>query len=131
MAERPKFGEKLPQVNRRGKQTPAAVMFSEEELPIFSGTPMPATEKPYVPEDRSMKQLLLPMTPAINYEAVLKRDKQLYKRRRGAELPAAATLFQASPETDGPSEDAMETPNPLHELLRPYLDLVTLRRLAA
>jgi hypothetical protein len=125
----PQFGEKLPNVGRRGKQRPTTIMFQAgDDLPLFSGTPIPAAERPYIPEDHSMKQALLSGMPSIDYDHILAKDKQLRQRRRGSPLPASATLFQAVFEQ--PPESAPE-PNPIQELIRPYLDLVTLRRLAA
>jgi hypothetical protein len=42
--QRPQFGDRLPK--RRGKQQPAAHMCPDSaDLPIFSGTPIPAVEK--------------------------------------------------------------------------------------
>jgi DNA repair protein RadC len=48
---------------------------------------------------------------------------------RGAEQPAAATLFRLATAAPEPPEEDQLTP--LQELLLPYVDLVTLRRLAA
>jgi DNA repair protein RadC len=125
----PQFGEKLPSVGRRGKQHPATIMFQAgDDLPLFSGTPIPAAERPFIPEDRSMKQPQLPGMPPVDFDHVLARDKELFRRRRGAELQTNATLFQAV--FQEPTEDDGQ-PNPIQELVRPYVDLVTLRRLAA
>jgi hypothetical protein len=53
MAERPTFGDKLPSMRKTAAYKPAASMFAGgEELPLFSGTPIPAVERPYVPQDR-------------------------------------------------------------------------------
>jgi DNA repair protein RadC len=124
---RPQFGERLPMSGRRGKQHPATIMFQAgDDLPLFSGTPIPATEQPFIPEDRSMKQGLLPGMPPVDYAHILAKDKKL--RRRGVPLPASATLFQAVFE-EPPEHEAQL--NPIQELVQPYIDLVTLRRLAA
>ena len=64
----------------------------------------------------------------MDYNQILAKDKDLRRRRRGGQLPATATLFQALFEE--PPESAAQ-PNPVQELVRPYIDLVTLRRLAA
>jgi DNA repair protein RadC len=125
----PQFGEKLPSVGRRGKQRPTTIMFQAgDDLPLFSGTPIPARESVFVPEDRSMKQAALPGMPAMDYDHILAKDKELYRRRKGAELQTNATLFQAV--FQEPTDDDGR-PNPVQELVRPYLDLVTLKRLAA
>ena len=48
----PQFGEKLSASSRRSKQPLATSMFSAgNDLPLFSNTPISATEKPYIPED--------------------------------------------------------------------------------
>jgi hypothetical protein len=85
--QRPQFGDRLPQ--RRGKPYPAAHMFPDSaDLPIFSGTPIPAVERPFVPEDHSHKQTTLPGMPDIDYDHILGKDKQLRHRRGGAEPPS-------------------------------------------
>jgi hypothetical protein len=130
----PKFGEKLPSISRRGKQQPTTIMFQTgDDLPIFSGTPIPARESLYIPEDRSMKQAALPGMPAMDYDHVLAKDKELCRRPKGAALAANATLFQAvfGPQEQEEAPEGTEHPNPIQELVRPFIDLVTLRRLAA
>jgi DNA repair protein RadC len=130
----PQFGEQLPQVGKRTKQRPTAPMFSVgEDLPLFSGTPIPAVDRPYVPQDRSMKQASLPGMPGVDYNHILAKDKELRRRKKGAELAANATLFQAvfGPQDQEQEAEAAGHPNPVQELVRPYIDLVTLRRLAA
>jgi hypothetical protein len=56
-------------------------MFPEgDDLPLFSGTPVAATEKPFEPEDHSMKQAMLPEMPGIDYDRVLQKDKARHRR---------------------------------------------------
>src|SRR5262245_14281847 len=94
MAERPEFGKNAPRVSRRSRTTPTASMFeSGEELPLFSGTPMQAQERPYVPQDHSMKQALLPGMPAVDYDQILKKDKELRRKKKHPPLPDTAVLF--------------------------------------
>jgi hypothetical protein len=104
-----------------------------DDLPLFSGTPIPARESLYTPEDRSMKQAALPGMPAMDYDHILAKDKELRRRPKGAQLAANATLFQAvfGPQNEEEEPDATGQPNPIQELVRPFIDLVTLRRLAA
>ena len=80
----PQFGEQLPPAGRRGSQVPTASMFGDdcEDMPLFSGTPIPAVERPFVPEDHSMKQMLLPDMPPVDYDLVLEKDRA-FRRRRG------------------------------------------------
>ena len=137
MAERPTFGDKLPASVRQQARRPVAAMFAEgEDLPLFSGTPIPATEQPYVPHDRSMKQTMLPDMPPIDYDRILASDKQLRRRTPRTPLPDAAILFadvgdtvQTPPTTISPAEPGEA--QLLHDAVSPYLDLVSLRRLAA
>jgi hypothetical protein len=119
-------------MDRRSKQRPTTTMFQAgDDLPLFSGTAIPARESLYVPEDRSMKQTTLPGLPAVDYDHLLAKDKELRRRPKGRELAAHATLFQAFLAPVDEEVEAEEAPHPLHELVRPYIDLVTLRRLAA
>jgi hypothetical protein len=141
----PTFGDKLPQLGRRGRQMPSAAMFPEgEELPLFSGTPIPATERPYVPQDHSMKQTLLPGMPAIDYGHILELDKARRHRHQRGQTQEGATLFLPAPgEPVDPAPQQLFPPEPLaaltgdeqrqrlQALVLPYIDLVTLRRLAA
>ena len=52
-----------------------------DDLPLFSGTPQQVTERPFEPQDHTLKQAMLPEMPGIDYDAVLKRDKALRIRR--------------------------------------------------
>jgi len=131
------------------------------DLPLFSDTPIPVVEHPFVPEDLSFKQGMLPGMPDIDYAYVLAKDREL--RRRGQKktvVPAGDDIFTA-PVTlpqlipDGAAEPnnhpaimlpplrtnpvepirdetpQSETLHPLREALEPYLDFPTLRLLAA
>src|SRR6266511_3955211 len=159
MGERLTFGTHTPERSRHTKADQAASMFPDgEELPLFSGTPIPATERPFVPEDHSWKQGMLPGMPAVDYAHVLERDRALRRRRQAVVLPPSDDIFTAAtPLGSGPSEPVSEpvehqeeepslpvaTPDqssprsrteklhPLREALAPYLDFPTLRRLAA
>jgi hypothetical protein len=114
-------------------------MFADgTDLPLFSGTPTTATEHPFVPEDHSMMQTQLPGMPGVDYEAVREKDKALRRKKKSSHLPDAAILFADSsdtaaqaPTTITPGGDEAQVAHPLREALAPYLDLVSLRRLAA
>jgi DNA repair protein RadC len=146
----PHFGEQLPQMGQRAAV--AVPMFPEgDDLPLFSGTPIPAIEKPFVPQDHSMKQTMLPGTPGIDYEAVLKKDKERQRRRQpSTSLPEAGDIFTtvpATPSAPTPADDVPQTPpartrergrrqppeegHLLREALAPYISLPELRRVAA
>jgi len=161
MGERPTFGVDKAERVRQAKPSQPASMFSDgEELPLFSGTPIPAIERPFEAQDHSMKQVMLPEMPPIDYDHVLEKDRALRRRRSPAALPPAEDIFTAAVTT--PSEPPAEviTPaahqeraivpvargaqerqraargrteklHPLREALAPYLDFPTLRRLAA
>src|SRR6266545_6760119 len=159
MSERLTFG--APQLPRHTKADQSATMFPDgTDLPLFSGTPIPAIERPFVPEDHSMKQGMLPGMPAVDYAHVLERDRALRRRRTPVALPPGDDIFTAAaPESSDlpattllePAEQPAEalaqaaaTPegkrsprsrteklHPLREALAPYLDFPTLRRLAA
>jgi hypothetical protein len=161
MGERPTFGVDRPECARQAKPAQPAPMFSGgEELPLFSGTPIPAIERPFEAEDHSMKQVMLPEMPPVDYDHVLAKDRALRRRRSPAAFPPAEDIFAAPVTT--PSEpradviappgqqarvivpvlgEAEERPptargrteklHPLREALAPYLDFPTLRRLAA
>ncbi len=139
MGERPEFGKDAPKASRRARVTPAATMFTDgEELPLFSGTPMKANEQPYVPQDHSMKQAMLPDMPAVDYNHILAKDKELRRKGKGIRLPDAAILFADisdtglhTPTTITSADGRAEEAHLLREALAPYLDLVSLRRLAA
>ena len=71
------FGQPL---RKRQRQT---VFFPEgDDLPLLSGTPQAVIDRPYIPEDRSMKQGMLPGMPPIDYDHILEKDKELRRRRR-------------------------------------------------
>lgn len=158
MGERLKFGIDTPAHSRHSKADQPTPMFTDgTELPLFSGTPIPATERPFVPEDHSMKQIMLPDMPPVDYDHVLEKDRAL-RRRAPTLLPSGDDIFTASM-TIASKTDAKEEPteqsevgaatpaiikerrraprekpeqlHPLREALAPYLDFPTLRRLAA
>lgn len=126
------FGDPVP--SRRGRQQLASQMFPDsDDLPIFSGTPVPAVEKPYIPEDHGHKQVMLPGMPDIDLEHVRERDRELRRGSRVAQpTTEVGTLWrytEASPESapDPPEDDRQRQ---LHEVLRTYnLDAETLRDL--
>ncbi len=159
MGERLKFGTDTPAHSRHSKTDQPTPMFTDgTELPLFSGTPIPATERPFVPEDHSMKQLMLPDIPPVDYDHVLEKDRAL-RRRTPPALPPAEDIFtaaatttskppkeviepvaqpaealaqtRATPEGKRPPRNRTEKLHPLREALAPYLDFPTLRRLAA
>jgi DNA repair protein RadC len=160
MGERLEFsGDQWERERKRGAPR-AVVMFPDgADLPLFAGTPIPVVERPFVPEDRSMKQLALPGMPPIDYDYVLERDRELWRRRRKATVkpvPMSGDIFVAQSEVTAPSPDSQRQPmeatqprgegipeqpvsrrkraeqlHPLREALAPYLDFTALRRLAA
>src|SRR5215207_7027825 len=96
MGERPKFGSDTSIRSRHSKTDQPTPMFTDgTELPLFSGTPIPATERPFVPEDHSMKQLMLPDIPPVDYDHVLEKDRAL-RRRIPSVLPPANDIFTAT-----------------------------------
>src|SRR5215216_1690538 len=93
MGERLKFGTDTLARSRHSKTDQPTPMFTDgTELPLFSGTPIPATERPFVPEVHSMKQLMLPDIPPIDYDHVLEKDRAL-RRRTPTVLPPTADIF--------------------------------------
>src|SRR6266508_3395976 len=159
MGERLKFGIDTPARSRHSKIDQPTPMFTDgTELPLFSGTPIPATERPFVPEDHSMKQTMLPDIPPVDYDHVLQKDRAL-RRRTPAALPPATDIFTTpaimpsapaaqAGEPAGQPEASTAPPairkerrratrehteklHPLREALALYLDFPTLRRLAA
>src|SRR6266568_3446015 len=97
MGERLTFGTHTPELPRYTKADQMAAMFPDgEDLPLFSGTPIPAIERPFVPEDHSMKQVMLPGMPSVDYEHVLERDRVLRRRRLPVALPPTDDIFNAA-----------------------------------
>jgi hypothetical protein len=98
------FGDPIPATTRHGTLTRPAELFPDgSDLPIFSGTPIPVIERPYVPADHSLRQAVLPGMPGIDYDAVLARDKELRRRRPPiTALPPADDIFTAPPPTIPP-----------------------------
>jgi DNA repair protein RadC len=159
MSERLRFGIDTPVPPRHTRADQSAAMFPDgADLPLFSGTPIPAIERPFVPEDHSMKQGMLPGMPSVDYEHVLAKDRALRRRRPPVALPPHDDIFTAAVTTStipaaaselaghaeavpspaaAPAEgrqsvrNRTETLHPLREALAPYLDFPTLRRLAA
>jgi DNA repair protein RadC len=161
MGERPKFGIDTAERLRHTKASKPAEMFPDgEDLPLFSGTPIPTIERPYVPEDHSMKQGMLPDMPGIDYDHVLEKDRALRRRKHttpellpaedifvAATTPSVVSAEQAIEPVIQPEEVSAPAPvkqerrrsrsqgkeelHPLREVLAPYLDFSTLRQLAA
>jgi DNA repair protein RadC len=157
MGERPKFGIYPPDLSRQNRADKPASMFPDgADLPLFSGTSIPAVERPFVPEDHSMKQPMLPGMPSVDYEYVLAKDRALRRKRAPVVVPpgddiftAAATPSSTPQETVTEQHEEAQSPaaaqgegqraqrnhteklHPLREALAPYLDFPTLRRLAA
>src|SRR5581483_5194635 len=138
MGERLVFGMDAPPAFHRSRTTSSVSMFPGcDELPLFSGTPIPATERVYLPQDHSWKQAILPGLPSIDYEHILEQDRKLRGKRPSNSLPEAATLFTLANDTmqDAPTTitaaDSVDATSPLREAISSYLDLVSLRRLAA
>lgn len=146
----PRFGEPGAIEGHHPGRLQALTMFPDgEDLPIFSGTPIPVIEKLFVPQDHSMKQAMLPGTPGIDYDAVLAKDKERQRRRRsGVPMPPAGDIFTTVPPTitergddvsqapparkrERGSKQPPEEGHLLREALAPYISLPQLRQLAA
>jgi DNA repair protein RadC len=146
----PRFGEPIPQGAQQAGHLQPVPMFSDgSDLPIFSGTPIPIIEHPFVPQDHSMKQGVLPGMPGIDYEAVLAQDKALRRRRQpSTPFAPAGDIFTAPPTTtttriaEAPQapparkrergkKQPPEEGHLLREALAPYISLPELRRVAA
>src|SRR5262245_43240398 len=89
--EPPQFGDKPPTRSRRIQAVPRFP--AGDDTPIFSGTPQPAIERPYVPEDHRYRQALLPEMPDIDYDAVLARDKVLRHGHTPPRLPTTTPVL--------------------------------------
>ena len=91
-----RFGDPLPQRGR--SQGMQGEMFSEgDDLPLFSGTPQEVIEHPYVPEEQTWKQAMLPDMPGIDYDHVLEMDRQKRRGKKGGEggiISASGTLWR-------------------------------------
>ncbi len=97
MGEKPVFGIDTRESIQGRKTAQSESMFPEgDDLPLFSGTPVVAIEKPFELEDHSMKQTMLPDMPGIDYERVLQKDKA--KRRRTATAVPESSLFSTDNE---------------------------------
>src|SRR5688572_28508303 len=133
MGERPTFGGERPECARQAKSSQPAPMFSGgEELPLFSGTPITAIERPFAAEDHSMKQVMLPEMPPIDYDHVLEKDRALRRRRSPAALPPAEDLFTAPVTTPSEPRADVITPAGQHErVIVPVLGAVEERPRAA
>ena len=91
-------------------------MFPEgDDLPLFSGTPQTVIDQPFVPEDHSWKQVMLPGMPGIDYDAVRAKDLALHHRRKGQKHEQSGDLFSALPATDNPESAAAPTLAPASE----------------
>src|SRR5438874_1970638 len=109
MGERLTFGSHSPDLPRHTKADQPAAMFPDgTDLPLFSGTPIPATERPFVPEDHSMKQAMLPGMPSVDYAHVLERDRALRRRRQPVALPPGDDIFTAVAPMSSGAPAAME-----------------------
>jgi len=138
MAERnrPQFGDKPPR--RTSRKAQPAEMFPEgADLPIFSGTPQEVVERPFEPEDHSLKQTMLPGMPAVDYEHIRALDQRMRQRKqKPGPVAEAGTLwrFDAAVEERGeelsePEEEEGSGQN-LADVLASYqLDTAQLRRL--
>jgi len=77
---------------------PMAMFPDGSDLPLFSDTPIPVVEHPFVPEDHSFKQVVLPGMPDIDYEHIVTKDRELRRRGRGHTqtiVPAGGDIFTA------------------------------------
>ncbi len=75
----PQFGEPFKKQDR-AQQHP---MFPDgDDLPLFSGTPPVVNDSPYLPEDRSVRQGLLPGMPGIDLDHIYELDKERRAKRR-------------------------------------------------
>ena len=76
--EKPKvaFGQPLKQQQRQSMLFPDG-----DDLPLFSGTPQNAIDRPYMPEDQTFKQQVFPDMPEIDYERIRIQDNERKRRR--------------------------------------------------
>jgi DNA repair protein RadC len=141
MAERegrPQFGEQPPRLNRQFQRNQPSEMFPDgDDLPLFSGVPQEVIERPFVPEEQTWKQAMLPEMPGIDYEHVLELDRQRRRGKKGgtvSTIRASGTLWRPGDPLEGtqsPIDDSASA-RQLREALAAYhLDMKTLRRLAA
>lgn len=85
---KPEFGQPLK------KQSDQSYLFAEgEDLPLISGTPQQVVVPPFIPEQRTWKQRLLPGIPGIDYDAVLAADQELRRVPREPLTEERSTLF--------------------------------------
>ncbi len=85
-----KEGEQLPQKKpkiefgqpEKQRQRQSLLFPEGDDLPLISGTPQEVIDRPYIPEDHSFKQGLLPGMPPIDYDHILEQDKERRRRRR-------------------------------------------------
>ena len=121
MGERLRFGIDTPECIRPTKVGQPAAMFPDgEDLPLFSGTPVPAIERPFVPDDHSLKQGMLPGMPQVDYEYVLARDRASRRRRSPVAVPPGEDIFTAAATTaSAPRTDTIEPAGHLEAALAP------------
>ena len=110
MAERPRFGVDTPERMKQANAAKSAAMFPDgTDLPRFSGTPIPAIERRYVPEDHRMKQAMVPGMPSVDYDHVLEKDRALRRRRASVVLPSSDDIFtSAATRSSAPTTAAIE-----------------------
>ncbi len=86
----------------RTKQGKPAGFFTEgEDLPLFSGTPQQAIDHPYIPEDQTYKQQVLPEMPGIDYDVVRENDRKRKRKRAGKQASGSPGLLLGAAELAG------------------------------
>jgi hypothetical protein len=71
------FGQPLWKRQHQGELFPEG-----DDLPLFSGTPQPVIDRPFVPEPQEYRQTTIPDMPPIDYDRVREKDRALRNRRR-------------------------------------------------
>jgi hypothetical protein len=73
---KPEFGKPLKQSTKS-----AGFFTAGEDLPLFSGTPQQVIDEPFVPVAAEYIQTTIPDMPAIDYDVVREKDRQLRRHR--------------------------------------------------
>jgi hypothetical protein len=100
---KPEFGKPLKTRQHQGELFPEG-----DDLPLFSGTPQPVVDRPFVPEAHAWKQTMIPGMPDRDLDVVRAKDRALRRRRKGS-LPVtleSAAIFVDTPAPPSDQSDA-------------------------
>ena len=88
------FGQPLQQRRQQGELFPDGA-----DLPLFSGTPQQVIDQPFVREDHTYKQAILPNMPELDYERIRQKDRERTRRRSPTRRRTGANpIFPELPE---------------------------------